>query len=180
MPSNRFPNTTVERPRVVRRRTGTHRQNAGRRRDAPRVTATPARRAALRTADLDVVVLGGAGHVGLPLSLVLADAGLRVGVFDLNETSLDTIRGGRMPFTETDADALLRSVLPTGRLELDSDADMIGRANVVIVVIGTPVDEFLNPSMTVFERAVDQISPSCETGRWWSCAAPSTRAPPNT
>ena len=30
-------------------------------------------------ADLDVVVLGGGGHVGLPLSLVFARAGLRVG-----------------------------------------------------------------------------------------------------
>jgi UDP-N-acetyl-D-mannosaminuronic acid dehydrogenase len=34
----------------------------------------------------------------------------------------------------------------------------------VIVVIGTPVDEFLGPSMTVFERAVAQISPHLQDG----------------
>src|SRR3954471_12890055 len=111
-----------------------------------------------RTADLDVVVLGGAGHVGLPLSLVLADSGHRVGVFDLNQAALDGIAAGRMPFAENGADELLAQVLTTDQLVLESDPDVIGRADVVIVVIGTPVDEFLNPSMTVFERAVDQIA----------------------
>lgn len=109
--------------------------------------------------DLDVVVLGGAGHVGLPLSLVLARAGLRVGIFDINEGTLATIRDGRMPFLEAGAEQLLRELLPTGRLSLDSDPAMLRRAGAVVVVIGTPVDEFLGPSMTVFERAVDQISP---------------------
>ena len=114
--------------------------------------------------DLDVVVLGGAGHVGLPLSLVLAKAGLRVGIFDINERTLATIRDGRMPFLETGAEELLRELLPTGRLTLGSDAAMLRRADTVVVVIGTPVDEFLGPSMTVFERAVDQISPHLREG----------------
>ena len=41
---------------------------------------------------------------------------------------------------------------------------MIGRAEAVILVIGTPVDEFLGPSMRVFERAVDQIAPHVRDG----------------
>ena len=123
-----------------------------------RLTAAPRVPSSQRTADLDVVVLGGAGHVGLPLSLVLAESGHRVGVFDLNQGALDGIAAGRMPFAENGADDLLAQVLTTDRLVLDSDPDVIGRADVVIVVIGTPVDEFLNPSMTVFERAVDQIA----------------------
>lgn len=109
--------------------------------------------------DLDVVVLGGGGHVGLPLSLVLARAGLTVGIFDTNEATVERIRSGRMPFMETGADDLLRELLPTGRLELSTDPTMIGRSQTIVVVIGTPVDEFLGPSMTVFEKAVDQIAP---------------------
>jgi len=109
--------------------------------------------------DLDVVVLGGGGHVGLPLSLAMADAGLRVGVYDTNRATLERIRGGEMPFLENGAEALLAELLPTGRLVLDDDAAMIARADVVIVVIGTPVDEFLGPSMTVFERTVAQLAP---------------------
>ena len=43
-------------------------------------------------ADLDVVVLGGAGHVGLPLSLVLADSGARVGIFDIDGPRLERLK----------------------------------------------------------------------------------------
>src|SRR6476646_12023465 len=109
--------------------------------------------------DLDVVVLGGGGHVGLPLSLVLARAGLSVGIFDTNQATVERIRAGQMPFMETGAEELLNELLPTGRLELSSDPTMIGRSQAIVVVIGTPVDEFLGPSMTVFEKAVDQIAP---------------------
>jgi UDP-N-acetyl-D-mannosaminuronic acid dehydrogenase len=114
--------------------------------------------------DLDVVVLGGAGHVGLPLSLSFAQSGLRVGIYDISQTALDRIATGTMPFKENGADELLREILPTGRLELSTDGAMLARTMQVVVVIGTPVDEFLGPSMTVFERAVAQISPHVRDG----------------
>ena len=114
--------------------------------------------------DLDVVVLGGGGHVGLPLSLAFAQAGLRVGIYDISQPALDRIAAGEMPFKENGADELLAELLPTGRLEMSTDGAILSRTNQVIVVIGTPVDEFLGPSMTVFERAVAQISPHLRDG----------------
>jgi UDP-N-acetyl-D-mannosaminuronic acid dehydrogenase len=116
------------------------------------------------SADLDVVVLGGAGHVGLPLSLTFADAGLRTGIYDISQPALDRIAAGEMPFLENGADELLSKVLKTGRLELSADGSILERTNQIVVVIGTPVDEFLGPSMTVFERAVQQISPHLRRG----------------
>jgi UDP-N-acetyl-D-mannosaminuronic acid dehydrogenase len=109
--------------------------------------------------DLDVVVLGGGGHVGLPLSLAFAAAGLRVGVYDTNRATLDRIGRGEMPFREGGAEDLLRDLLPTGRLELSDDPAAVGRADVLVIVIGTPVDEFLGPSMTLFEKTVEQVAP---------------------
>ena len=117
-----------------------------------------------RTPDLDVVVLGGGGHVGLPLSLAFAQAGLRVGIYDTNQATLDRIARGEMPFLETGADELLRELLPTGRLVFGTDGSMIERTMQLVVVIGTPVDEFLGPSMTIFEKAVDQIAPHLREG----------------
>ena len=114
--------------------------------------------------DLDVVVLGGGGHVGLPLSLTLADAGMRVGIYDTNPATLDRIAAGQMPFLETGAEELLRSVLRTGRLEFGTSGEMIERTDALIVVVGTPVDEFLGPSMTVFERVVNQVAPHLRDG----------------
>ncbi len=117
-----------------------------------------------RTGHLDVVVLGGGGHVGLPLSLAFADAGLRVGIYDTNAATLDRIAAGEMPFVEAGADELLSRILPTGRLAFGTDGSMIERTDNLVVVIGTPVDEFLAPSMTIFERAVDQIAPHLREG----------------
>ena len=114
--------------------------------------------------DLDVVVLGGGGHVGLPLSLAFAKAGLRVGIFDTSQATLDRIAAGEMPFLEGGADELLREILATRPLELSATADILARTDQIVVVIGTPVDEFLGPSMTVFERAVEQIAPHLRDG----------------
>jgi UDP-N-acetyl-D-mannosaminuronic acid dehydrogenase len=69
-----------------------------------------------------------------------------------------------MPFREHGADELLPKVLAAGRLVLDSDPAMMGRTDRLIVVIGTPVDEFLGPSMTVFEHAVVEIAPHLRDG----------------
>lgn len=114
--------------------------------------------------DLDLVVLGGGGHVGLPLSLAFARAGLGVGVVDVNEATLERIGRGEMPFRETGADELLRDILPTGRLALSSDPATIRRTDSVVVVIGTPIDEFLSPSMSIFERTVDELAPNLRDG----------------
>ena len=50
-----------------------------------------------------------------------------------------------MPFLENGADALLAELLPTGRLELLATTGDARPGRAVIVVIGTPVDEFLGP-----------------------------------
>jgi len=115
-------------------------------------------------AGLDVVVLGGGGHVGLPLALSFADTGWRVGIYDINPSTLDRIGRGEMPFLEHGADDLLRKVLASGRLELSSDPKTIGDTDRLIIVIGTPVDEFLGPSMTIFDHAVAEIAPHLRDG----------------
>jgi len=112
----------------------------------------------------DVVVVGGGGHVGLPLSLILARAGLRVGIFDTSETTVERICRGEMPFLENGADALLTEVLATGRLSVSTRVETLCDVQNVIVVIGTPIDEFLNPSMAIFDRAVDGLAPYLADG----------------
>jgi UDP-N-acetyl-D-mannosaminuronic acid dehydrogenase len=95
--------------------------------------------------NLDVVVLGGAGHVGLPLSLAFARAGLRGGIFDVNRAMLGRIAASSMPFLKNGADDVLRELLPTGRLVLDDWPDPLSQTDQVVVVVGTPVEEFLAP-----------------------------------
>ncbi|TMF66699.1 MAG: nucleotide sugar dehydrogenase [Chloroflexi bacterium] len=114
--------------------------------------------------ELDLVIVGGCGHVGLPLALSLAECGYRVGINDIDEQKIQGVRSGQVPFRETGADALLTKLLPTGRLELSSDPAMLRRTRTVILVIGTPIDEFMNPSVRIFERVLDELTPHIQNG----------------
>jgi UDP-N-acetyl-D-mannosaminuronic acid dehydrogenase len=112
-----------------------------------------------RSRAFDVCIVGGAGHVGLPLSIVFASKGLRVAIYDLDVKALRTIESGEMPFMENGAESVLPEVLKTGRLSCSSDPADVSRASAVVVVIGTPVDEFLNPSLKAITSCFDSLMP---------------------
>lgn len=107
----------------------------------------------------DVVVVGGAGHVGAPLSIVLASKGVRTLVYDLNQTAMDTLRRGEMPFIEDGAEPLLRESLRAGMLGFSSDPSSVRGVDTVIVTIGTPIDEFHNPSLSLLTGCIDALLP---------------------
>ncbi|CAN5346529.1 UDP-N-acetyl-D-mannosamine dehydrogenase VpsB [soil metagenome] len=102
----------------------------------------------------DIVVIGGGGHVGLPLSIVLADRGHRTVVYDVSKAAVDTINAGRLPFLEPGAEPLLTAALAVGTLRATTDAAVVATAESIIVVIGTPVDEHLNPDPNAITRAL--------------------------
>ncbi len=118
---------------------------------------------ATRTADLTVV--GGAGHVGIPLVLSFAAKGLTVNVNDINLDSLAALKAGRLPFIEYGADDLLAAALRENRLLFSNTPDAIAKSGPVIVTIGTPVDEFLNPERHVILDCIDELLPHLEDGQ---------------
>jgi UDP-N-acetyl-D-mannosaminuronic acid dehydrogenase len=107
----------------------------------------------------DICIIGGAGHVGLPLALVFARAGQRVLIYDLNQQVMDTIKSGTMPFIEYGAEPLLEAALRDERLAFSSDARDIATADTVIVAVGTPVDEYLNPKLRALLDLFTAIQP---------------------
>ena len=113
---------------------------------------------------LDVAVVGGCGHVGLPLALAFADRGLAVGIYDIDPSAVAQVQAGRMPFNEPGAQEMLAKALANG-LQLSTDDSMVSRAEHVVVVVGTPIDEHLNPSPDVVPRMLIQLSPRFRTGQ---------------
>jgi UDP-N-acetyl-D-mannosaminuronic acid dehydrogenase len=113
----------------------------------------------------DVVVIGGCGHVGLPLALAFADRGARVGIYDVSETAVATVNSGQMPFAEPGADQVLGRVLAAGRLEASADPGIVATAEHVVVVIGTPVDEHLNPKQIAITKALGGCSEFLRDGQ---------------
>jgi UDP-N-acetyl-D-mannosaminuronic acid dehydrogenase len=104
-----------------------------------------------------VGIVGGAGHVGLPLAIALASAGLRVRIVDTSAAAVGTVTSGRLPFREDGAADLLAKALDNGSLSASTDAAALDGCDTVVVVIGTPVDEHLNPDPTDITRVIGQI-----------------------
>jgi UDP-N-acetyl-D-mannosaminuronic acid dehydrogenase len=109
--------------------------------------------------EYDVCVVGGAGHVGAPLSLVLASKGFRTLIYDVNPRALEYIQSGRLPFLEDGGEEMLDQVLPTGRLGFASDPARIRNVPNLILTIGTPIDEFHNPVRSVVTDCVRELFP---------------------
>src|ERR1700744_6507776 len=62
----------------------------------------------------DIAVIGGCGHVGLPLAIAFADRGARVVIFDVSEEAAATVNAGQLPFDEPGAG---RGRRPAARLD---------------------------------------------------------------
>ena len=113
----------------------------------------------------DVVVIGGCGHVGLPLSIALADRGARVLISDISAASVELVNAGIMPFQEHAAGPVLARVLANGHLHATTDPAAAGLADIVVVVIGTPVDEHLNPDPHAIPKALAGASAHLRKGQ---------------
>lgn len=112
-----------------------------------------------------VVIVGGCGHVGLPLGIVLASKGFQVVAYDINEVVVRQVNAGHMPFYEPGAAEMLRSVLDSGNFFASIDPATVTGAEYVVVVIGTPVDEHLNPNPNEVVDAIADISRYFRTGQ---------------
>jgi len=104
----------------------------------------------------NVCVVGGLGHVGLPLAISLAKAGMTVTVYDIDAKKSEKVKQGKMPFLEEGAEEALKQTLGNN-LFFSTDKKVISENYFVIVVIGTPVDEHLNPQFTVFKKFFEEI-----------------------
>lgn len=92
--------------------------------------------------------------MGLPLALTFADTGLSTVIYDTNEATVASIRRGAMPFSERGAPEILSKVLAEGRLEVDSKPTLLSSCRFVVLIVGTPVDEHLNPNFTAMQAAL--------------------------
>ena len=101
-----------------------------------------------------IVIIGGCGHVGLPLGLALARAGHRVVGLDIDAAKVAETNAGRMPFADKGADELLPKVLADDSFRCTTDKACLEKAEIVITVIGTPLDEHLNPRFEVYDDLI--------------------------
>ena len=76
----------------------------------------------------DVCIVGGLGHIGLPLGIVFASKGLKVCLQDINAESAKIVSNGSLPFVEYGAEPLLKESLENGNLSISLDPNAISEA----------------------------------------------------
>jgi UDP-N-acetyl-D-mannosaminuronic acid dehydrogenase len=113
----------------------------------------------------DIVIIGGCGHVGLPLGLAFADAGKQVVALDRDAKKVEATNGGKMPFIDEGADELLVKVLERETFRCTTDPDVVSDAECVVTVIGTPLDEHLNPRYAVYADLLDEDRSHLQKGQ---------------
>jgi UDP-N-acetyl-D-mannosaminuronic acid dehydrogenase len=105
----------------------------------------------------DIVIVGGGGRVGLPLGIAFAMRGLSVTLYDINAAVVAKVNQGELPFAEEGAAGPLAKAVAEGRLVATTDPHSVASAENVVIIVGTPVDDHLNPDLGVVPRAVEQL-----------------------
>lgn len=98
----------------------------------------------------DAVIVGGLGHVGLPLGLVFAQKGMKTCLCDVDKEKALMVKKGIMPFMEHGAEPILKEALKKKRLTISLDEKAVSKGRYVVIAIGTPVDEHLTPKTRAF------------------------------
>jgi len=106
----------------------------------------------------------GIGRVGLPLALFLADKGFTVNGVDVDSQKVNLIAAGKMPFLEEGAPVLLKKHLNKSFF-VSSDFKNIAPVKTIILTLGTPVDENMNPSLVQIDKALELSRPYFTKGQ---------------
>ena len=106
----------------------------------------------------DVAIIGGLGHIGLPLGILFASKLKNVLLIDNNLKDKDKVMKGQMPFIEYGAESLLKKALKRNLIHITSLPEEIKNARNIIFCIGTPIDEYLNPKTNQFLDVIAEYS----------------------
>ena len=105
---------------------------------------------------MKIVIVGGCGHVGLPLAASLAAAGAIVTSFDINSNAVNLVNQGAAPFHEDGLNSAIRNAIGKN-LFATTDPSSISDADVVIMIVGTPLDVHLNPDPNAVVSALVEV-----------------------
>ena len=110
------------------------------------------------------VAIIGIGRVGLPLALVLADNGFIVYGIGRNQNKIETLLQGKMPFREEGIESLKKHIgkqfIPTTSYEY------VAKANTIILTLGTPIDENMNPVLDQINNCIEEIIQYLKKGQY--------------
>ena len=98
----------------------------------------------------NISIIGGAGHVGFPLGLIFSSKGFNVSLIDKDEKNINKINNGEVPFLEENSKKLLARMIKKKKIHATNKIDEISNSKYIIICIGTPINNQLNPNLKPF------------------------------
>ena len=102
----------------------------------------------------DIAIIGGVGHIGLPLGLLFAEKKKKIILYDKDEKNVKKVNNLEMPFMDKGASQLLKK--NKKRIFATTDKKLLENVNVIIVCIGTPVKNS-KPDLIFFFKMFNEV-----------------------
>ncbi|HLS17444.1 MAG TPA: Vi polysaccharide biosynthesis UDP-N-acetylglucosamine C-6 dehydrogenase TviB [Paenalcaligenes sp.] len=112
----------------------------------------------MSTQDMKLAVIG-LGYVGLPLAVEFGKKRTVIG-FDINPSRIDELRAGEDRTLEVEQEDLLAAKL----VHYTADPNELAAANVFVVTVPTPIDEYKQPQLEPLIRASETIGKVLKKG----------------
>ena len=97
-----------------------------------------------------ISIIGGAGHIGLPLAVLLFDVGFEINIVDKDKKNISLIKKGIPPFYEDGLKQKLKKIYNNKNFKVSSNLKTIFDSNFIFICIGTPVTSNLQPDLSNF------------------------------
>ena len=104
-----------------------------------------------------ISIIGGAGHIGLPLALAFSQKNLKIHLIDKNKKNLNLIQNNKMPFLEIGAEKILNRGLKKKLFSFENNLNFMLESKFIIICIGTPINNHLKPNLNNFFKLIKRI-----------------------
>lgn len=110
------------------------------------------------------ITILGTGYVGLVSGGILANMGNSVICADTNQEKINNLCLGKIPIYEPELEALIAKNVVAGRLTFSSNiSQAIDTSTIIIIAVGTPIDEDNTVDLTALHNAVEMIGSHLQT-----------------
>lgn len=107
----------------------------------------------------------GCGYLGATHSACMSSLGYEVIGVDTDQSKVDLLSRGELPFYEPGLDTLLASEIKTGRLKFTTDFSAAADADVHFICVGTPQSkDGLAADLTYVKASIEGIAPFLKEG----------------
>jgi UDP-N-acetyl-D-glucosamine dehydrogenase len=110
----------------------------------------------------DIAVIG-AGYVGMPHAQTFAEAGKKVVLVDIVQSTVDAINRGESHIKDVPSETL-KPLVDSGAITATTDASAVGDADAIVIAVGTPLSPQREPDLSHVERAARDVAPHLRRG----------------